>query len=193
MPSPESLQQGLDLFRSLWTHRFPDQESYDRLLAAYALGCEDLSDIEWFRACKAAVKASDHLPTPAELNRWIKPPRDPETEYQPVNPYQAPPTHLLPPASPQTQAARQAEWDRMKAELREKWRAMDEERRRNPRPGPGYDELRRQDRERRRKMDTYAEKGEALELLLDVKGGMAAGAEEWIRRRVSIEQSGGQG
>lgn len=190
MPSPVVIAQGLELFKANWPQRFADQETHDRLLALYALGCEDLSDDEFLEAIKGGIKASRFMPTPAELNLWIRPrshpDRDPELDYRPVGDYprdiNAPiGLYLLPQKATKTPEEFRAEHDHLRAELREKWRVMDEERRANPRPGPGMAAVNRKWQLRRHFIATYDNREFANDLLRSVAAGMAEGREHWNR------------
>ena len=169
MVSTPALHQGLELFRANWPHRFPDHDTYTRLMALYALGCEDLTDEEWLAACVAAVKSSSHMPTPADLNGRARPPapptpiRDPELDYRPVNEvgrgWRGETVRLLPPAAVRTAEERDAEWEDGKAALLTKWSAMDEAAKTNPVPGPGRAALNRLTRRRKPRPADYAERG----------------------------------
>lgn len=193
MVSTPALHQGLELFRANWPHRFPDHDTYTRLMALYALGCEDLTDEEWLAACVAAVKSASHMPTPADLNARARPPapptpiRDPELDYRPVNEvgrgWRGETVRLLPPAAERTAEERQAEWDRLKAELRCKWNAMDERAKTNPTPGPGMSAIARRAHKRRPKPADYRERGLADMHLAGVRAGMAEGADRWLEMR----------
>jgi hypothetical protein len=196
MTSQTFLQQMAILFAMPWGNRPTDTAQREILLELYRPALSDLADGQLVVAVKRAVQQAQWFPTPVELRALAGAPTDPETMARERR--QAEPDYLalaagddlylLPQKATKTPGEYRAEHARLKAELKEKWRAMDEERKANPRPGPGYEAMRRQDRDRRAKLAAYPERGTAQELLLDVAAGMRAGREEWIRRRVALEQ-----